>query len=275
MSHELRQVVFVHAMWRSRSTWLFSRFRAAGSFHCLYEPLNEGLAGLRPTAIEEYGSDEDREHRARLRHPDLSGGYWREYEGRFDASGIGVEGFHERFAFHPFDAGNDPTDYLSRLIEKSPRERVLVLSSRSSLRVAFLTSRFPHARHYFLARDAGDQFLSYGVNPRYFMPAHVAYAYLQPDLRWELRLRFPALRLPALDARTDLEEFQQLRRSFRKRLDRLTESEQRAVFDFLRATAFDRADKAGLEIVNVDDLRAIRMAFEPFGLSFDDYRGSW
>jgi hypothetical protein len=272
-THGSRRVVFVHTIWRSRATWLFSRFRATGRFHCLYEPLNERLATLRSADLDELDAAPAREDRIRLRHPDLPGGYWREYESHLSPSGIGVEGYDARFAFHPFDARNDPGPYLKNLVEESPLDEVFIVSSRSALRIGFLARLFPKARHFFLQRDAGDQFRSYGVNSRYFLPFQVTHAYLQPDLRCDLLDLFPGLRVSGLRQRWLGDDVVRLSRLFYARLVRWEESERRALFDFLRATALDRATKADLEIVDVDDLDAIRSAFEPFGVSFVGYRG--
>jgi len=271
--HEERQVVFVHTIWRSRATWLFSRFRATGRFHCLYEPLNEQLATLPSAAVERAEPAAARRYRNGLRHPDLSGGYWREYAAHISRSGIGVEGYRARFAFHPFDAQNDPGPYLKSLVTRSPLEDVFIVSSRSSLRIGFFVQLFPKARHFFLERDADDQFLSCDVRPRYFLPFQVVQAYLQPDLRRELMARFHALQIPRLRQRWLGDDATRLGRYFYERIVAWEEPDRRDLFDFLRATALDRARKADLAIVDIDDLAAIRSAFDPFGVTFDDYRG--
>ncbi len=44
--------VFLHTGWRTRGTWLWSRFRALHGTSCFYEPLSEDLATLSPAAID-------------------------------------------------------------------------------------------------------------------------------------------------------------------------------------------------------------------------------
>ncbi len=268
MEGSARQLVFLHSMWRARSTWLFGLFRETGRFHCYYEPLNESLVALDANAIATGG-------RARedLRHSPLAGGYWQEYRGLLSESGVGVEGFDERFAFHPFDRANEPRAYFDRLVERSPRSPVLFKMCRSPYRIAWFTGRYRDARHYYLERDSRSQFESYGVEPGYFLPMQLLSAWLQPALRGAIRRRFPEL-CPSFVGRmrwtARADETGRLRRFFRRRLDDSGDAGRRAVFEFLHAAARREARAAGATIVDVDDPDAIEAAFGPFGLRFPE-----
>ena len=281
MDDESGPIVFLHSMWRARSTWLFARFRETGRFHCYYEPLNERLATLDASAIALEGPD-----RGGLRHPPLEGGYWREYEGLLSESGVGIEGFEERFAFHPFDGSNEPGAYFGRLIERSPRRAVLFKLCRSPFRIASLVERHPDARHYYLEREARRQFESYAANARYFLPMQLVSAHLQPSLREELRNRFPrfwpsSLRVKMWGGGGEGGDMNRLRRLFRERLDRADEGLRWSIFEFLHAEArreaLDACASRGakgvgeVEIVDMDDIDSIRNAFAVFGLSFEDF----
>ena len=58
--------IFIHAWWRSGSTYIWSKLRENESCRCYYEPLHEKIAGLNLAAIE--GPAEVSVSRA-LRHP--------------------------------------------------------------------------------------------------------------------------------------------------------------------------------------------------------------
>ncbi|HEB88859.1 MAG TPA: hypothetical protein ENI85_04740 [Deltaproteobacteria bacterium] len=261
MEGRARQIVFLHSMWRARSTWLFGRFRESGRYRCYYEPLNEALATLDASAL-----GEDARARGDLRHPPLAGGYWQAYRTLLPASGIGVEGFEERFAFHRFGPENDPGPYFDRLIDRSPRSSVLFKLNRSAYRIAWFTARHPRARHFFLERDPRDQFRSYRVDPAYFLPMQLVLAWLQPPLREKMRRRFPDLAPSRFERMGGLgrgEATSRLRRFFRKRLERSDEEHRWAIFEFLHVEAGREARSAGAAIVDVDDHAAIETAFGP------------
>ena len=268
------RVVFLHSIWRARSTWLFSRFRASPTgFRCFYEPLNESLATLTPAHVSGAlpGPDGIREPGRGMRHPRLGGGYWAEYEGFLQPTGQGVEGYDLRFAFHPFGDDNDPTPFLRRLVEGAGRADVLLELCRSPFRLRWLVDRFPDASHYYLERNADEQFASYAARPDYFLPAHLAYARLQPVLGEALADEFPGL-MPSFWGRLRSgDRFRAWRNHFRRALAKAPVGTPRAAFGFLWRAAREDARKAGLRFVDMDDPDEIGRAFGVYGLSFEDY----
>jgi hypothetical protein len=67
--------IFAHAMWRSGSTYLASRFAASERYLMFYEPCHEGI-GRKPSRARTRDRSRDRQ----LRHPGLDGGYFGAYD---------------------------------------------------------------------------------------------------------------------------------------------------------------------------------------------------
>jgi hypothetical protein len=153
--------VFLHGLWRSGSTYVWSRFREQPNALCFYEPLHEGLGRLtrkriwRQTAA--IGSA--------LRHPKLSQPYFAEYEPLLAKRG--VRGFspafsRDRFALQAKDLHADLSDYVYSLVEagrKSGRTPVLGFN-RTNYRLPWLNRRF-NAFNLYVERDPVAVWASY------------------------------------------------------------------------------------------------------------------
>jgi hypothetical protein len=87
--------VFIHAFWRTGSTWLWGRFRALAETHCYYEPFHPDLATLDDANIEEYRADNWQSG-----HP-LGAPYFVEYSGLLSDDG-GVSHFEPAMATERF-----------------------------------------------------------------------------------------------------------------------------------------------------------------------------
>jgi hypothetical protein len=266
------RVVFLHSIWRARSTWLFSRFRAStAGFRCFYEPLNESLATLTRETVQGTPAQPRTDRRSEMRHPPLASGYWAEYADHLLDPGPGIKGYAPHFAFHPFDERNDPSPFFRRLIESASGSDVLLELCRSPFRIRWLVDRFPDAAHYYLERNPDDQYASYATRPGYFLPAHLAYARLQPVLGEALNRQFPEL-MPGVWGRLRLrDDFERWRNHFRRALATSPDQTGRAAFDFLWRAARDDAQEAGLRFVDMDDRDDIERAFEAYELSLEDY----
>jgi hypothetical protein len=153
--------VFLHGLWRSGSTYVWSRFRVAEGTCCYYEPLHDGLVRLTRARI---GRDtpESVEHN---RHPAMEQPYFAEF--RPLVGRRGVKGYQRRFAytrFAPASTDQDPAleAYVHRLIDQAHGEaRSPVLGfNRTGLRVGWLAERFD-AFNIHIDRDPIDVFSSY------------------------------------------------------------------------------------------------------------------
>jgi len=83
--------VFLHGLWRSGSTYVWSQFRAQEGVCAFYEPLNTELARMTPARMAA------RTPPAHLRHPDLGRSYFAEFKPLLRRRG--VAGYRRGFAY--------------------------------------------------------------------------------------------------------------------------------------------------------------------------------
>ena len=165
--------IFLHGVWRSGSTYVWSRFRAAEDTLCYYEPLHDGLRRLTPERIRRDTPDNIRLNH----HPDLAQPYFAEFAPLVTRRG--VQGYRSRFAYSRFAPPRDQPDpaleaYIRGLVDHARgQDRSAVLGfNRTGLRMAWLADRFD-AYNIHIDRDPIDIFSSYlnqmkGGNYYYF-----------------------------------------------------------------------------------------------------------
>ncbi|HEY1560562.1 MAG TPA: hypothetical protein VGF71_06705 [Caulobacteraceae bacterium] len=105
LAHAGPRPVFLHGMWRSGTTFVWSRFRAAEGVTAYFEPLGPALARLTPRRI---GREGWRDAMARSRHPLMDQPYFAEYEPLM--RGRGVRLYHRSFAADHFARLRDERD---------------------------------------------------------------------------------------------------------------------------------------------------------------------
>ena len=153
--------IFLHGLWRSGSTYVWSRFRAADGTLCYYEPLHDGLRRLTHARIQrDTPAAAQNNH-----HPAMEQPYFAEFGALLN--GRGVRGYRRRFAydaFAPARSHNDPAleAYVQGLIDRARgQNRSAVLGfNRTGLRVGWLSDRFD-AYNIHIDRDPIDIFASY------------------------------------------------------------------------------------------------------------------
>jgi hypothetical protein len=155
------RAIFLHAGWRSRGTWLWTRLRAEAGVKAYYEPLHEDLSVLSRQAIGHFRPDSWGSG-----HAD-SAPYFSEFADLLGPRGRGVRLYQRRFAFDDFFLAPDQIDhglesYLRALLDASHAEgRQPVLKFCRSLgRVGWMMDRFPDALHTVLLRDPASQWRS-------------------------------------------------------------------------------------------------------------------
>ena len=153
--------VFLHGLWRSGSTYLWSRFRAREDTLCFFEPLHEGLGRLNPRRLAQAAAPIC----DGLRHPRLDRAYFAEYAPLLKRRG--VRGFEARFsrddfALEPEQAHPRLEAYLRRLIDEAARQgrRPVLGFNRTSFRIGRLRERFGSV-DVFIARDPEAIWASY------------------------------------------------------------------------------------------------------------------
>jgi hypothetical protein len=155
------QPIFLHGMWRSGSTYVWSRFRANDRSLCFYEPLHDGLSRLTRSRIQRDTADQVLSNH----HPALATPYFAEFEPL--VAFRGVRGYRRRFAYSRFAppmSHDDPAleAYVNGLVRHArTRERAAVLGfNRTGLRMGWLGRRFD-ACNIHIDRDPADIFASY------------------------------------------------------------------------------------------------------------------
>ena len=135
--------IFLHGMWRSGSTFIWSRFRALNSACCFYEPLHHGLARLTAAKINR----DTPEIIAGNKHPQLAAPYFAEFAPLLRSRG--VRGYrrtlaYHRFALEPEAACPDLGRYIGGLLDHARENgKTAVLGfNRSGLRMGWLRQMF-------------------------------------------------------------------------------------------------------------------------------------
>jgi hypothetical protein len=153
--------IFLHSLWRTGSTYVWSRFRAADQTRCFYEPLHDGLARLTVDRIGRGAAEMAQQNN----HPRLAQPYFAEFAPLI--AGRGVRGYQRRFAYNRFAMETHEADapleaYVAGLIgEARGQQRVPVLGmNRSDMRIGWMRSRF-QSYDISIDREPADVFSSY------------------------------------------------------------------------------------------------------------------
>jgi len=144
LAPEVAKPVFLHAAWRSNSTFYWSRFRALPETLCYYEPLHHGLTRLTRQRI----LGDNANTAEYLRHPTPDSPYFAEYAPLLRPLG-GVRRYGEALAYERFHLGENEAHpalhrYICGLIDHARAwERQPVMGfNRTGGRVAWLKQRF-------------------------------------------------------------------------------------------------------------------------------------
>jgi hypothetical protein len=154
--------IFLHTGWRTRGTWIWSRFRELTDATCFYEPLSEDLAKLGPKAIpatspESWASG----------HPPLHRPYFAEFRPLLKTTAPGVLHYHPTFAVTGFFAEPDAAmpelrDYIGLLLRTAHAAgaQPVLKFCRSIGRIGWMQRNFPQAIHIVVMRNPLAQFVS-------------------------------------------------------------------------------------------------------------------
>jgi len=161
--------IFIHAFWRTGSTYVWKKFHETSEYRAYYEPLHEKLLTARRPA--DSASQASIAMKAKLlRHPEVSGSYFRGFPFH---DGGGVEYFEQEFPYRRYclePGAEDPMlyRYLANLISsaRAGGQIPVFKFTRSLLRSRWLAERFP-SRNLLLLRRPADiwrSFVSAGTN---------------------------------------------------------------------------------------------------------------
>ena len=168
--------IFIHAWWRSSSTYIWSKLRQDMALCCYYEPLNERIATLTPDIIK---AGPEKGMSLSLRHPVQTENYFTEY---LDLIASGSLRYSKDLAYARYLLRPDQSDaalyaYLDGLISAASRSgrRPVLCFCRSQMRSGWIKRNFDGI-HVCQIRNPVDQWASFQVNP-YFIQRMVNVAF--------------------------------------------------------------------------------------------------
>ena len=164
----MADAIFVHAWWRSGSTYIWSKLRQSQSHCCYYEPLHEKIALLTADAAE---APPDRDASKASRHPIPEKNYFAEYA---DLLRCGSLRYSQDLAYGRYLLERGETDeqlrlYLEGLISGAgaAARRPVLCFCRSQMRSVWIKETFGGI-HVAQIRNPSDQWTSFHIEP-YFI----------------------------------------------------------------------------------------------------------
>lgn len=159
--------IFIHAWWRSGSTYIWTKLREKDCCVCYYEPLHEKILYLTLDDVEGPG---DVEISRAFRHPLQKKNYFAEYTELIRTNNLHFSPAlsYDRFLLLVDEKDEKLKFYLEGLLKAaSAKQRVAVLSfCRSQMRSAWMKTIFSGI-HVAQIRNPRDQWASFDVD-RYF-----------------------------------------------------------------------------------------------------------
>jgi hypothetical protein len=175
------QPIFIHAWWRSGSTYVWSKLRENKSCRCYYEPLHERNAELDLATIK---ADPNVNLSQALRHPIPKKHYFAEYAKLVRSGTLGyfTELAYDRYLLLPGQPDDKLRNYLEGLISSASavKRRAILCFCRSQMRSAWMKQNFG-GLHIAQIRNPADQWTSFKVDS-YFAPKMIVIALRLRDL---------------------------------------------------------------------------------------------
>jgi hypothetical protein len=156
--------VFIHALFRTGSTYIWNKFRQLPGHVCYYEPFHQLLVGVTRDNVQDALT---RNFKA-AGHPELDRHYLYEYEALLQPETPGVPFFMKELSFDWFcqasgEAHPGQKKYIDFLIRACGSRVPLFQFNRTALRSAWFQSAYPRSLNIYLYRDPRDQWQSYAA----------------------------------------------------------------------------------------------------------------
>lgn len=159
-----RNPIFIHSLFRTGSTYAWSKFRQHEKYRCYYEPFNQFLAEINPGKPYIWAYDNDSTDK--VRHPRITKDHLFEYRQLFQPNQKGVPFFKKSFGFDDYcnnSSNPDLKKYIDNLINVAAEEgKTPVLQfNRTAFRIKWFKKYFPGSTNIYLVRNPRDQWQSY------------------------------------------------------------------------------------------------------------------
>jgi hypothetical protein len=159
--------IFIHAMWRTGSTYFWKKFRDQESYCAYYEPLNEALL----TLTENDRKAPRRKRMWKFKPTTFEQHYFCEYPLKPEGGvpGLTPELCYKRYCLDENSTDPELENYIRYLISEaeSRRRRPVLKFNRSLLRSAWIRRRF-FGFHLLLLRDPREVWISFQRQVPYF-----------------------------------------------------------------------------------------------------------
>lgn len=152
--------IFIHSLFRTGSTYVWSKFREQDKYYCYYEPLHQNLAQISDENLDSILSNDFEI----VNHPRLKTSYWVEYRPLLEKDITGLPHFRKNFSFDEFCATENNQSlkrYIDFLIKGAGEKCPVLQFNRSSLRIQWFKAGYPGATNIYLVRRQRDQWQSY------------------------------------------------------------------------------------------------------------------
>jgi hypothetical protein len=155
--------IFIHAWWRSGSTYVWSKIRENCSHICYYEPLHERISCLAPDVVAE---PPNVELSRVFRHPVQQKNYFAEYAELVRANNLQFSPAlsYDRYLLLPDQADEQLKAYIEGLLKAAvaANRPAALCFCRSQMRSAWLKKNFGGV-HIAQIRNPSDQWVSFQV----------------------------------------------------------------------------------------------------------------
>ena len=155
--------IFIHAWWRSGSTYIWSKLRENESCICYYEPLHERLAILTPEIVE---ASLEIDRSKALKHPVQTKNYFAEYGDLLRTENLKFfpELSYDDYLLLPGQSNENLRAYIENLIESSRAAHLkpILCFCRSQMRSAWMKALFG-GLHVCQVRNPFDQWASFNI----------------------------------------------------------------------------------------------------------------
>jgi hypothetical protein len=168
--HAAEPPIFVHAWWRSGSTYIWLKLRENESCRCYYEPLHEGMGSLKLADMEGPPKSDVSQS---LRHPIPKQPYYAEYAALMRSGSLNYssELAYDRYLLLRGQADDKLRSYIGRLISAAcaAKRRAVLCFCRTQMRSAWMKATFGGV-HVAQIRNPAGQWASFnmGLGP-YFI----------------------------------------------------------------------------------------------------------
>jgi hypothetical protein len=153
--------IFIHAWWRSGSTYVWSKMRENDSHICYYEPLHEIISHL---SLDVVLKPPDSERSRFFRHPILQKNYFAEYTELVRCNNLQFAPAlsYDRYLLLPDQADEQLRVYIEGLLNaaKATKRHAALCFCRSQMRSAWLKKNFG-GLHIAQIRNPWDQWASF------------------------------------------------------------------------------------------------------------------